>query len=113
MTSEVSGPDELGDVSPCLSECSKCLSTVLLSKPSHCGLLQSLLSDNSAEIVGQNFLAVSPTTGVPEPDFVEMTAEAPAQAAVHLASPLEVASPPCLASFMTEAAVVQNCPCCT
>ena len=59
---------------------------------SRCAFLQSLLSDKSAEVVGENFLAISPTVGVPEPDFVEMPAEAPAQAAAYLASPLEVAS---------------------
>ncbi len=64
-------------------------------------LLQSLLSDKSAEVVGQNFLAISPTAGVPEPDFVEMPAQAPAPAAMPLASPMQVASLPQL-SFSSE-----------
>jgi hypothetical protein len=47
-------------------------------------LLQSMLDDKSAEVIGENFLAVSPTAGVPEPDFVDMPA--PAQAAALLAT---------------------------
>jgi hypothetical protein len=47
-------------------------------------LLQSLLDDKSAEVIGESFLAVSPAAGVPEPDFVDMPA--PAQAAALLAT---------------------------
>lgn len=51
-------------------------------------MLQSLLDDQNAEVIGENFLAVSPTAGVPEPDFVDMPA--PAQAAALLATPSQV-----------------------
>ena len=52
----------------------------------------------NVEVVGQNFLATSPTAGVPEPDFVDVAApiQAPAQAAAPLSSPAQVA---CLISL--------------
>ena len=85
-----------------------CLGNDTLSMSSRCALLQSLLSDKSAEVVGESFLAISPTAGVPEPDFVEMMpAQASAPAAAPLVSPVQVASLPQM-SFLRECQLLRS-----
>ena len=74
----------------CAGACSSHLSELSPTSVLTRALLQSLLSDKTAEVVGENFLAISPTAGVPEPDFFEMLAPATAL----LASPVKVAFQP-------------------
>jgi hypothetical protein len=61
-------------------------------------VLQSLLDDKDAEVIGENFMAVSPAPGIPEPDFVDVPV--PAQATVLLATHAQV--PPLRLSGVCE-----------
>lgn len=78
----------------CASACRSHLTRLSPTNVLNLALLQSLLSDKTAEVVGEDFLAISPTAGVPEPGFSEMPAQAPAQATALLASPVKVAFQP-------------------